>query len=397
MREASGPTTQWISEKWEQLCLTCVPASPPPTSRTALRPSLSCPAAYTQPRGWNLPALGSPPRRNRGAEPTPPIHDLQSESDTRASVVPLCTGPRRERGPGWERDRRLVPGAWSERRREAQPDGAASSRPTPTREGAPRPHDNATPHPPASLRSEPPAKRLFRPWVVPPQCPSGELLAGSSEGRAKLGSPTPRWCPPRVLVGWPAPGGRRGPTRIGCYPVTSRGSGKSASVSASRSHSAGSCGRSRGRPSAPGPRPRPAARPPAPPAGPRGRPPIPPSVRCEWSGAEVSDSRATAFPEPQSKSLRTHPTPHGVRSTRSRLVLERGMGELEDPAKNGVHAQRRPELQAKGLGEGGALERQGPIDHRGDVEEPPDGPRNKSQQGPACPPKPQARKNRCPV
>lgn len=54
--------------------------------------------------------------------------------------------------------------------------------------------------------------------MVPPQCPSGELPAGSSEGRAKLGSPTPRWCPPRVLVGWPAPGGRRGPTRIGCYP-----------------------------------------------------------------------------------------------------------------------------------------------------------------------------------
>lgn len=33
-------------------------------------------------------------------------------------------------------------------------------------------------------------------------------------------------------------------------------------------------------------------------------------------------------------------------------------GELEDPAKQGAHAQRLQELRAKGLGEGRALERQ---------------------------------------
>lgn len=124
-------------------------------------------------------------------------------------------------------------------------------------------------------------------------CPNSARAGGSYwsspvMGARSWGPQRPGWCPLRVLVGWPARGGRRGSTRIGCFPVTSRGSGKSASVSASRSHSARSCGRSKGRPSAPHPRPRPAARPPAPPAGPRGHPPIPPSVRCKGSGEEVS-------------------------------------------------------------------------------------------------------------
>ena len=72
------------------------------------------------------------------------------------------------------------------------------------------------------------------------------------------------------------------------------------------------------------------------------------------------------------------------------------MGELKDPAKSGAHAQRRQELQAKGLGEGGAVERWGLIDHRGSLEEPPDGPSNKSQPGPGCPPNPRAQKTWCP-
>lgn len=56
-------------------------------------------------------------------------------------------------------------------------------------------------------------------------------------------------------------------------------------------------------------------------------------------------------------------------------------GELEDPAKHGAHAQRLQELRAKGLGEDGALERQGLIDNHGDVEEPPNGPSNNAQPG----------------
>lgn len=160
---------------------------------------------------------------------------------------------------------------------------------SPAREGAPRPHDNAdTPPPRIPAGQRPPRSSPGDRGRCPHSDRAGSSRPVPVRGARSWGPRRPGRCPPRVAVGWPARGGRHGPTRIGCFPVTSRGSEKSASVSASRSHSAGSCGRSRGRPSAPRPRPRPAARPPAPPAGPWGRPPVPPSVRCEGSGAEVS-------------------------------------------------------------------------------------------------------------
>lgn len=152
------------------------------------------------------------------------------------------------------------------------------------------PMTTRTPHPTPSLLGgqRPPLSRTGDRGRCPHSVQVGSCRPAPVRGARSWGPRRPGWCPPRLPFGWPARGGRRGPTRIGCFPVTSRGSGKSASVSASRSHSAGSCGRSRGRPSAPRPRPRPAARPPAPPAGPWGHPPVPPSVRCEGNGAEVS-------------------------------------------------------------------------------------------------------------
>lgn len=157
-----------------------------------------------------------------------------------------------------------------------------------------------TPHPPSL--SEGRAPKLSRPVSVGggvPAVPEGELPAGSKEGRASQGSPTPRRTEPPARPRWAAgPGRAARPLQDWLPPRDITRLGESASVSASRSHSAGSCGRSRGRPShpvpAPGPQPgRPAARPAR---WPTGRPPVPPSVRCEGSGRRclVSDFRGGA-------------------------------------------------------------------------------------------------------
>lgn len=89
------------------------------------------------------------------------------------------------------------------------------------------------------------------------------------------------------------------------------------------------------------------------------------------------------------------PPPPPALVYREREPIAPGKGGLQDPGKQGAHAQRLQELRSRELGEGGARGSQGPFDHQGVAETwSPVGPSNNSQRGP---PQSRAREAGCPL